>query len=77
MDATIDIDLCALLRVIFDLRVPAEGEAHLQIKRPETLGFSELSWLERLVDAIIGEVLLSFDLRRKSPDDDLDEIVNF
>jgi hypothetical protein len=74
MDATIDIDLCALLRVIFDLRVPAEGEAHLQIKRPETLGFSELSWLERLVDAIIGEVLLSFDLRRKSPDDDPEEI---
>jgi hypothetical protein len=74
MDATIDTELRALLRVIFDLRVPEEGETHLQIKRPQALGTTELSWLENLVDDIVKEVLLSFDLRRKSMDDDLEEI---
>lgn len=71
---SIETELRALLRVIFDLRVPEEGQTHLQIKRPESLTISDLSRLDNLVEAIIREVTLSFDLRRKSEDDDPDEI---
>jgi hypothetical protein len=70
----VETELRALLRVIFDLRVPEEGQTHLQIKRPESLTISDLSHLDNLVEAIIREVTLSFDLRRKSDDDDPEEI---
>ena len=41
MDGAIETELRALLRVIFDLRVPEEGDANLQIKRPGGLSISE------------------------------------
>lgn len=66
--------LRALLSVIFDLRVPEEGDAHLQINRPASLSFLELSWLEDLVTAIIEGVLITFDLREKTENDEPKEI---
>ena len=74
MDGAIETELRALLRVIFDLRVPEEGDANLQIKRPGGLSISELSWLEDLAEAILEGVLLTFDLRRRTKDDDPGEI---
>ncbi|MFZ5917759.1 MAG: hypothetical protein ACOYZ7_12540 [Chloroflexota bacterium] len=70
MEIGLDTELRALLRVIFDLRVPEEGEATHQISRPESLNILELSWLEDLVEAVVEGVLTAFDLRRKSENDD-------
>ena len=74
MDAAIEQELYALLSVIFGLQSPGEGELHLQIKRPENLDIPDHMWLESLVEAIVGVVTLSFDLRQKRPDDDPDEM---
>jgi hypothetical protein len=74
MDIAQETEINALLRVIFDLRVPEPGQTRLQIKRPASLGITELSCLEELIDAIIREVMLSFDLRKKTAEDDPEEI---
>jgi len=74
MDDVVETQLYTLLRVIFDLRVPEEGDRHLQVSRPEGLSISDLSWLEDLVEAIAQEVLLTFDLREKMKTDDPKEI---
>ena len=74
MEGDIATELRALLRVIFDLRAPGEGEADLQISRPESLRFFESGWLEDLVRAIVEGVLTTFDLRRKTKTDDAKEI---
>lgn len=66
MNVGIDMELRALLRIIFDLRVPEEKDVQHRINRPETLNILELSWLEDLVEAIVEGVLTSFDLRRKT-----------
>lgn len=71
---SIDTELCALLRIIFDLRVPEEGDANLQINRPENSIILELGWLEDLIEAIVEGVLIAFDLRRKTENDDSKEI---
>lgn len=74
MDGVIEIRIRTLLRVICDLRVPEEGDEGLQVNRPEGLTISELSWLEDLVEAIAREILLTFDLREKTKDDDPEEV---
>jgi len=70
---SVEEELHALLRIIFDLQAPEE-EARIQVKRPESLNILESRWFEDLVNACVEGVLLSFDLRRKSEDDDLKEI---
>lgn len=74
MHGRIETELRALLRVIFDLRVPGEGDVDLRINRPEGLNILELSWLEDLIEAIVEGVLISFDLRGKTEKDDPKEI---
>ena len=74
MKGSTETELCALLRVIFDLRVPEEGEARYQIRRPPDLDVARLGWVAGLTDAIVRDVMLTFDLRKKSADDDPDEI---
>ena len=74
MQDNTQIELSTLLRVIFDLRVPEEGEARYQISRPPDLDVSRLGWVGGLIDLIVREVMLSFDLRNKTDNDDPDEI---
>ena len=74
MEGDIATELCALLRVIFDLRAPEEGEADLPISRPESLRFFESDWLEDLVRAIVEGTLTAFDLCRKTKEDNPKEI---
>ena len=74
MDAATEKEFTTLLSVIFGLQSPEEGELHLQVKRPEDLDIPDHMWLQGLVEAIVGVVALSFDLRRKRSDDNPDEI---
>jgi hypothetical protein len=74
MDASIAAELRMVLRVIFDLRAPEEGGASLRIRRPAGMNILEMSWLEDLVDVIVEGVLVAFDLRRKTENDDPQEI---
>jgi len=74
MDSGVGTELRALLRVIVDLRVPEEGDSDLKTNRPECLNILELGWLEDLVKAVVEGVLVTFDLRKKTDDDDLEEI---
>ncbi|MBN1584359.1 MAG: hypothetical protein JXA89_26875 [Anaerolineae bacterium] len=74
MQDNIELELCALLRVIFDLRVPEEGESRFQIDRPPDLDVSKLGWVGGLIDTIVREVMMTFDLRKKTAHDDPEEI---
>ena len=70
----VEKELRALLRVIFDLQAPEEGEASIRIGRLESLNLLEVRWFEDLVNACIEGVLLAFDLRKKTENDDPKEI---
>jgi hypothetical protein len=77
MDNAVDGQLRALLRVVFNLREPEEGEPGLAVTRPEGLWVRDRGWLEEVVEAIVGELLLSFDFRVKSQNDDRSEIAEW
>lgn len=74
MQDNTQLELATLLRIIFDLRVPGEGEARYQISRPPDLDVTRLGWVGGLIEVIVREVMLSFDLRKKTYNDDPDEI---
>ncbi len=74
MDNRIENELKALLQVILDLRVPSEQDARFYIARPDEMVVLQTGWLQDLIEAIIREILLAFDLLPKSQDDDLEEI---
>lgn len=66
--------LRTLLRAIFDLETPHPGDADLPVHRPEGLSIPDRQWLERVVEAIAVEILLSFDLCEKRIDEDPAEV---
>lgn len=74
MDTDIQTELRTLLRVIFDLRVPEDGDTTFQISRPKSLEISEWDWLSNLIDGIAAEMMMAFDLRLKTANDDPKEI---
>jgi hypothetical protein len=74
MDTAVETELGALVRVILGRQAPKEGEKGLPVKRPDRLELSDSEWLDVLVEDTVREVLLAFDLRLKTPDDDPAEI---
>jgi|GEM_PF-6046532 len=74
MEENVQTELDALIRTVFDLRVPTERDASYQVVRPAGIGISELGWLERLAEAVVQEVQLGFDLRLKTEGENPKEI---
>jgi hypothetical protein len=66
--------LRTLLRAIFDLEPPDRRDPDLSVRRPEGLSIPNRQWLERIVEAIAAEILLSFDLREKRAGDESAEV---
>ena len=74
MDGRVKVELEALLRVIFGLSAPKKEDEEFRVTLPESLAFLRTDWLEDLIRNITQEILASFDLRRKTMDDDPKEI---
>lgn len=74
MEGNIQAKLDALIRTVFDLRVPDDRDVCYQVARPAGIDISELGWLERLAEAVVRDVQLSFDLRLKAEGENPKEI---
>jgi hypothetical protein len=74
MDATVQEELCALVGTVVGQRAPLEEDTGLVVHRPDRLELTDWGWLDDLAGSIVQEVLLSFDLRKKTGDEEPEEL---